>query len=66
MKYTIKHHKLNNQYYVVTKNPVLTYSTVTWFDTKADAQQYIDEQIAYSKELMKDIPSIHDYFKVSQ
>ena len=66
MKYTIKHHKLNNQYYVVTKNPVLTYSTVTWFDTKADAQQYINEQIAYSKELMKDVKSIHDYFKVSQ
>ncbi len=66
MKYTIKHHELNNQWYVVTKNPVLTYSTVTWFDTKADAQQYINDEIAYSKERMKNIPSISDYFKVSK
>jgi len=66
MKYTIKHHKLNNQWYVVTKNPVLTYSTVIWFDTKADAQQYITDEIAYSKERMKDVMSISDYFTVQE
>ena len=66
MKYTIKHHELNNQWYVVTKNPVLTYLTVTWFDTKADAQQYINDEIAYSKERMKDIISIHDYLNTDQ
>jgi hypothetical protein len=66
MKYTIKHHELNNQWYVVTKNPVLTYSTVTWFDTKVDAQQYIKNEIAYSKERMKDVISIHDYLNTDQ
>jgi hypothetical protein len=66
MKYTIKHHELNNQWYVVTKNPVLTYSTVTWFDTKIDAQQYIKNEIAYSKERMKDVISIHDYLNTDQ
>lgn len=64
MKYTVKHHELNNQWYVVTKNPVLTYSTVTWFETKLDAEQYVKDQIAYSKERMKDVTSISDYFKV--
>jgi len=64
MKYTVKHNKLNNQWYVVTKNPVLTYSTVTWFDTKSDAEQYVKDEIAYSKERMKDVMSISDYFKV--
>lgn len=66
MKYTVKHHKLNNQWYVVTKNPALTYSTVVWFDTKSDAEQYVKDQIEYSKELMKNVPSIHDYFKVGE
>ena len=66
MKYTIKHHELNNQWYVVTKNPVLTYSTVTWFDTKVDAQQYINNEIAYSKERMKDVTSIDDYLNTDQ
>ena len=66
MKYTIKHHELNNQWYVVTKNPVLTYSTVTWFDTKVDAQEYIKNEIAYSKERMKDVISIHDYLNTDQ
>jgi hypothetical protein len=66
MKYTIKHNELNNQYYVVTKNPALTYQTVTWFDTKKDAQQYVKNEIAYSKERMKDVTSIHDYFNTDQ
>jgi hypothetical protein len=66
MKYTIKHNELNNQYYVVTKNPALTYQTVTWFDTKEDAKQYVNEQIAYTNELMKDVVSISDYFKIAK
>lgn len=66
MKYTIKHHKLNNQYYVVTNNPVLTYSTVIWFETKLEAQKYVKDEIAYSKERMKDVKSISEFFQVSK
>jgi len=66
MKYTIKHDKSNNKWHVFTKNSVLTYSTVFSFDTKTDAQQYINDEIAYSNERMKDVVSIADYFKVQK
>lgn len=65
MKYTIKHHALNNQWYVVTKNPALTYSTVTWFDTKSDAQQYVKDETNRRKDMMANIVSISDFFKVA-
>jgi hypothetical protein len=66
MKYTIKHHELNNQYYVVSKNPVLTYDTVIWFDTKLDAQEYVKDQIIKNEKMMSDVISINDYFKIDQ
>jgi hypothetical protein len=66
MKYTIKHHELNNQYYVVTKNPVLTYDTVIWFDTKLDAQEYVKDQILNNEKMMADVMSINDYFNIDK
>jgi hypothetical protein len=66
MKYTIKHHELNNQYYVVTKNPVLTYDTVIWFDTKLDAQEYVKDQIINNEKMMSGVISIHDYLNTDQ
>jgi hypothetical protein len=66
MKYTIKHHELNNQYSVVTKNPVLTYDTVIWFDTKLDAQEYVKDQILNNEKMMADVMSINDYFNIDK
>lgn len=65
VKYTIKHHASNNKWYIVTKNPALTYSTVTWFDTKSDAQQYVKNETDRRAEMMSNIVSISDYFKVA-
>ena len=66
MKYTIKKDAFSNQWYVVTKNPVLTYSTVVWFDTKENAEQYVKDETNRRADMMANIVSISDYFKVAK
>ena len=66
MKYTIKKDTFSNQWYVVTKNSALTYATATWFETKADAEQYVKDETDRRADMMANIVSISDYFKVAK
>lgn len=64
MKYTIKKDAFSNQWYVITKNPALTYKTATWFETREDAEAYVQDEKAHAVERMANVKSVMDYLKV--
>jgi len=66
VKTQVKQDKVTGSWLAVMSNDYFGYASVYKFATKIEAQLFVDDEIAYRKQIMSDVTSIHDYLNTDQ